>query len=274
MFATPQLAARIDRAEGRLCAGIARGAAKAGNADGAVVKIGGGVAVFVGVGSPTNKMIGVGFDGVPSDAELDHVERLFARHRAPLQAEISTLAAPDLHATLVRRGYEPKGFENVLGCDVTTIEQQPPDGITMEPVSAGARDRWVDVIIEAWAHPDTGGIGGDTVPPSDELRRWLEVTMSVPGFEYVAARIDGMLAGGASLRIDEGVAQFAGAATLPAFRRRGVQTALLRWRLAQARGMHCDVAVVVTQPASKSQQNVQREGFALLYARQLLVKTP
>lgn len=96
--------------------------------------------------------------------------------------------------------------------------------------------------------------------------------MSVPGFAGYVARIGGDIAGGASLRFDQGIAQFSGAATLPRFRRRGVQTALLRARLAAAADAGCDVGVVVTQPASKSQQNVQREGFALLYVRQLLVK--
>jgi hypothetical protein len=83
-----------------------------------------------------------------------------------------------------------------------------------------------------------------------------------------------VIAGGATLRLDEGIAQFSGAATLPRFRRRGVQTLLLRARLADAARAGCDVGVVVTQPTSKSQQNVQREGFALLYARQLLVRNP
>ena len=32
--------------------------------------------------------------------------------------------------------------------------------------------------------------------------------------------------------------------------------------------------MVTTQPGSKSQQNVQREGFSLLYSRALLVKNP
>jgi hypothetical protein len=41
-------------------------------------------------------------------------------------------------------------------------------------------------------------------------------------------------------------------------------------RSAALRG--CDIAVVTTQPASKSQANVQRLGFALLYARAVLVK--
>lgn len=97
-------------------------------------------------------------------------------------------------------------------------------------------------------------------------------TWRTAGFRGYMARITGTIVGGAVLRIDEGVAQFSGAATLPAFRRRGVQTALLRARLADAARAGCDIGIVVTQPASKSQQNVQREGFWLLYARQLLVK--
>ena len=35
----------------------------------------------------------------------------------------------------------------------------------------------------------------------------------------------------------------------------------------------CDLAVVTTQPGSVSQQNVTREGFALLYARAVLVRS-
>jgi hypothetical protein len=34
------------------------------------------------------------------------------------------------------------------------------------------------------------------------------------------------------------------------------------------------VAVVVTQPGSTSQQNVQRQGFDLLYSRAILVRRP
>lgn len=72
----------------------------------------------------------------------------------------------------------------------------------------------------------------------------------------------------------DGVAQLSGAATLPDHRRRGVQTALLRTRLADAFHGGCDIAVVTTQPGSKSTENVQRFGFELLYVRAILVKTP
>ena len=77
---------------------------------------------------------------------------------------------------------------------------------------------------------------------------------------YVALR-DGAFAGGAGLRMAEGIAQFAGAATAPAHRRRGIQSALLSTRLADAAAAGCDVAVITTQPGSTSQQNAQRRGF-------------
>jgi hypothetical protein len=53
-----------------------------------------------------------------------------------------------------------------------------------------------------------------------------------------------------------------------------VQTALLSARLADAVAAGCDVAVITTQPGSKSQQNAQRRGFDLLYTRAVLVKQP
>ena len=87
---------------------------------------------------------------------------------------------------------------------------------------------------------------------------------------YLAYR-NGVRAGAASLRECEGVAQFCGAATLPEHRRKGVQSALLSTRLDDAAGHGCDVAVVTTQPGSKSHENVQRRGFEVLYTRAVLV---
>ena len=88
---------------------------------------------------------------------------------------------------------------------------------------------------------------------------------------YVALH-EGVLVSGASLRMAHGVAQLTGAATAPAHRHRGVQTALLSARLADAAAAGCDIAVITTQPGSKSQQNAQRRGFDLLYTRATLVK--
>jgi GNAT superfamily N-acetyltransferase len=267
VFGSPDLARRIDRAEGRLCAAVARECA-----DGRVVETGGGVAVFAAAESPSNKLIGVGFSGHLDESALSAIEELFAARGARLQAEISTLADPAVHAQLVARGYVPSGFENVLGHPLGVRVFQPPPSITIEPLSSHDWAALADVMVEGFANPDTGGVGGDTIHPQDQIRRWLVIAMRSPGYRGYIARVGGAIAGGAALNLDEGVAQFSGAATLPPFRRRGVQTALLRARLSDAAQAGCDIGVVVTQPASRSQENVQREGFALLYARQLLVK--
>ena len=275
MFATPDLAARIDRAEGRLCSDLARAVMQEEpELQGAVLEIAGGVAVFAGPGSPSNKMIGIGFDGVPGDADLDRIERLFAEHQAPLQAEVSTLADPGVHACLVRRGYEPRGFENLLGHTLTNLDDRRPEGARFERLRPEDFAALEDSAVAAWSMPDVGGVGGDAIPPEAELRRWMSRSYKLPGLQPFAAFVDGTLAAGAALRFDAGIAQFCGAWTVPAFRRRGLQTASVRSRLADAKAAGCDVAVVTVQPASKSQQNVQREGFALLYSRQLLVKMP
>jgi len=86
--------------------------------------------------------------------------------------------------------------------------------------------------------------------------------------------VDGSVASAAAMRLCDSIAQLCGAATLPPFRRRGLQSALLQARLHAAAAAGCDVAVVTTEPGSKSQQNAQRAGFVLIYSRAILIKEP
>jgi GNAT superfamily N-acetyltransferase len=86
------------------------------------------------------------------------------------------------------------------------------------------------------------------------------------------ARVDGRIVGGGSLIIHGGLALIAGDGTLPAFRNQGVQSALLRARLDQARQAGCDLAVICTNPGSGSQRNSERQGFTVAYARTMMVK--
>jgi len=272
MFCPADLAAQIDQAEARQMIAIAQGAAAFdASLRPFVVPVGHGAAIYAGPGSPTNKMIGIGFGETLDAAVLDDVEARFAARDSPLQAEVSVLADPAVHLQLAARGYRLAGFEHVLGHPLGPIAAAP-DGIAVSAATPGDLGPLGDVLVEAFASPDVGGVGGDAIPPSAEIRRWFDITMSIDGFRGYVARVDGAIAGGGSLRLDGDIAQFSGAGTLPRFRRRGVQTALLRARLMDAAAAGCRIGVVLTQPGSRSQQNAQREGFALLYARQLLVK--
>ena len=275
LFCDTAVAERIERVEAQLIAKSTEAAhRRSTDTAGFVIPIAGGVATFAEGGSPFNKVAGLGFAGVPSAAALDEIERAFSACGAPVQIELAHLADPAIGALLTERGYRLVSFENVLG---RALEGEPervsPPGVEVRPSGDDEFESWLDVVADGVAHPDTQGVPWHEEFPREVYERAERDLAAAGVVRYVALR-DGVIAGGASFRMAEGVAQLAGAATAPAHRRRGVQTALLSARLADAAAAGCDVAVITTQPASKSQQNAQRRGFDLLYTRAVLVKQP
>jgi ribosomal protein S18 acetylase RimI-like enzyme len=241
---------------------------------GFVIPVVGGLASFAEEGSPYNKVAGLGFGGVPSGAALSEIERAFTVHGAPVQIEIAHLVNPAIGALLTERGYRLESFENVLGFALTgEFERVTPPGIEVRRSGDDEFDSWLEVVADGVAHPDAQGIPWREEFPARDLPERRARFRS--GRRHALCRAAGReMAGGGSFRMVEGVAQLAGAATAPAHRRRGIQTALLSARLADAATAGCDVAVITTQPGSKSQQNAQRSGFDLLYTRAVLVKQP
>src|SRR4051794_38359768 len=235
------------------------------SADGFAIPIAGGLASFAEQGSPFNKVVGIGFGGVPSTTALEEIEQAFAARGAPTQIELAHLADPVIGELLTGRGYRLESFENVLGCALEPgLERTTPANIEIRRSGDEELDAWIDVIVDAAAHPDTQGVPWHAEFPREIVQN-AEHDSAAAGLARYAALHDGVLAGGASLRVDTGVAQLAGAGTAPAHRRRGIQSALLSYRLADAAAAGCDVAVITTQPGSRSHQNAQRRGFDLLY---------
>jgi len=274
LFCDAALAERIERVEAQLVTLAARAAHRRNDGRGFVLPVAGGVASFAEPGSPFNKVAGLGFAGVPDASALDEIERAFAACDAPVQVELPHLADPAIGALLTGRGYRLESFENVLGRALhDEPERVTPPGIEIRPSGDDEFDAWLDLAADAVAHPDSQGVPWHEEFPRDIYIR-AERDGAAAGVVRYAALRDGVLAGGAGLRIADGVAQFAGAATAPAHRRHGIQAALLSARLVDAAAGGCDVAVIVTQPGSKSQQNAQRRGFDLLYTRAVLVKQP
>jgi ribosomal protein S18 acetylase RimI-like enzyme len=274
LFCDPTLAARIDRAEARLCGEFARLVElRTPGSRATTIAVGGGLAIYAGPNAPMNKVIGVGLGDALDPNALSAVESEWAARAEPVRVELSTLDDGAVARMLTTRGYQLLGFENVLGRAITPEDE---DGVASASIAIVAvdqdhLDRWVRTTVEGFAHPDEGPLPTEAHAREslDEIFRDMS---RVGGMTRYLAFVDGAVAGAASLRIDGQLAQLTGAATLPQFRRRGIQTALTRWRLRAARMAGCDLAVVTTNPGSKSQQNAQRRGFELLYARAILVK--
>ena len=282
-FTSVELARRVEAAEVSLLDRACR-SLKAREARVASLRIGSGLAAYAGEDSPLNKVIGLGFgpdadaSSVPTEVELDAVERMFFERSAPVQVEACSLCDPALLSLLSNRGYRPVGFENVSARLLTKDEPYSGDGaIAIRHGSSVDSAAWLDVLVDGFAAPDTQGIASHQELGKDALRKAIGGFALTPGMhQYLASgTIDGqeVATGGAAMMLTDGVAQLCGAATLPEHRGRGVQSSLLARRIFDAANAGCDVMVVTTQPGSTSLKNMQKQGFEVMYVRLLMTKT-
>jgi len=277
MFADLALAVRIDGAEARLSASVAT-ALKPGRGDQVMLLPLGahGRAVFVWPGSPFNKVIGAGLGEGVDESILAQAEVHWCSHGDSPRVELAALASPDVGSMLGRRGYALHGFENVLARTLEPGSGKPARGtpeLSITRVEEQTSALWASVGAAGFSHPDeTSGLA-EQLPRGFLDQSFADVALT-PGFHRYLAYVQGEPAGAATLRLDGGIAQLCGATTLPRFRRRGVQAALLAARLSDASTAGCDLAVVTTAPGTVSMANALRHGFVMLYARAILIATP
>jgi N-acetylglutamate synthase-like GNAT family acetyltransferase len=275
MFADAALAARIDRAEGRFVASVVEGiGARRANLRTLIQPISGGVSVYAGPNSPMNKVIGLGLEGPVDLDALEEIEREWRARDEAVRIELSILADPSIPVTLSERGYHVHGFENVLARPLEAeLAIDDPQGVTIERLRKEDERTWIDIAVTAFTHLDGTGSTADDSGQLAGVEEVMSDFLTAPGLRTYLARLDGRPVGeGALCLAGDNIALLAGAGTLPDARGRGVQKALLRHRLADARETGADLAVVVTAPGTRSQENVMRRGFILLYTRIILVK--
>lgn len=270
-FPSRPLVARIEQAECNLIRSAVSAVMQRGAGEAFVEDFCGGVAAYAGPESPLNKVAGLGFERAVTSADMDRLEDRYAAVGAPVQVELSSLADPTLGEFLTRRGYRLLAVENILGRSISN------EGASASPITGGISvkhaddlEAWMSAIVDGFVVPDSS-----TVPSHDDFPRHVieKVLRDMAGassfIRYVAA-LDNEVAGAGSMRLDGEIAQLSGSATRPSFRRRGVQTALLATRLAEAARHGCMVAVITTQPGSTSHGNVHRADFELMYVRAIL----
>ncbi|PRC45483.1 GNAT family N-acetyltransferase, partial [Mycobacterium sp. ITM-2017-0098] len=221
LFCSVELAHRIEAAEASLIV-AATEAARARGAWGLSRPIAGGFVCAAEAGSPMNKVVGLGFGGPVEPAALDDVEQTLAGLGVAVQVELSTLAEPGVGKLLTARGYRLVGFENVLGVALPRPRPAvPPEGVEIRKGGDDDIDAWIDAVVDGFAHPDDEGVPSHEEFPRDIVER-AERDFENAGAAAYLAMCDGVVAGGGSMRLTDGVAQLTGAATVPAFRRRGV----------------------------------------------------
>lgn len=260
LFADRPLAQRMEAAEGYACAQFACARKRLfPECDSATMKCAGADVVFDGIDAPTTQTFGLGIFEPPTSCDLDRIEHFFMDRGATPMHEVSPFAGAATLDMLCARGYRPFEISNVLYRTIEVPVSTTPHNIRVRVVEPDETEIWSDINARGWTHEH---------PEYEEfLRQAGALLVAREHSPCFLAELDGTPAAAGALCLHEGIALFAGAATVPEHRRRGLQGALLADRMRYAAAQDCHIAMMVAEAGSNSQRNAERQGFRVAYTR-------
>jgi len=206
-----------------------------------------------------------GIGGQPADT-LRHVVEFFNRRGVPARMRIVPGAfTPELADVLSELGLRHVGFHTLLWAPLPlTVESHPP--IDIREVSTQAEmDAHIDIQLGAY------GVSPEFIDRLRPLRRmWLES----PDRRLYLAYVDGCPAAQAILHWRDKIAYLESAGTLPAYRRRGLQRALIRRRIADATNLGCRVVIGGADFENESRTNQMACGLTVAYLAAVWAQRP
>lgn len=263
MLVDPELIQRIEDAIAAERSAFADGMAALRPESGASwLPVAGGRAIFTGADFFSNRALAMGLRGPVSHDDVAGVETFYTARGVPSEIEIAPLVDRSLLRVLGQRGYHLVHFRNIYA------QALPPLAATGAAPAARSRAAEICTVdastAVAWSTTLLDGFGYTCDIDRGRVATWNGMVHSLPGMTALVAVMDGQPIGAASVMILGSTAVLGGAATLPAFRRRGVQRALIEARLAVATRAGCTLAIVTADPGSSSGRNAERTGFQLI----------
>ncbi len=220
----------------------------------------GGQLIAFGAGRYVNRATGIGLGGMSGVEIVAAVESFYSARSLPASVEINPWVNPDLVAALAAGDFRLERFRNVYVRELDSL----PDRST-------ANIREVDATI---VPARNALLAGDA---TGEARRisfeFCEAMAQLNDTHDFVATANDVPAACGSLNIVDGVGWLGGAATLQEFRGRGLQQALLAYRLHLASELKCAYAAATAVPDGQSARNLERLGFQLLYTQTVLTQS-
>jgi GNAT superfamily N-acetyltransferase len=226
----------------------------------------GGHMMFVGVNSPIGHACGLGFDSPVTATDLDRLEEFYRSHGAPAQVDLCPLTDPSLLELVKSRGYGIHELNNVL---YRPLDKNEPtgevSGVSIRRSNPEEARAFSEILSRCFFE------NGDAPEGFAEM---LAPLFRFPEALTFLAFVDGVPVAAAAGRVipEHRIFALFGAGTLPDFRGRGIQTALLRTRMKAAAEAGCELAVVVTLGGTISYRNCVRVGFEVAYSKATLIK--
>ncbi|MCL5116945.1 MAG: GNAT family N-acetyltransferase [Firmicutes bacterium] len=236
--------------------------------EGAYLPVGQGGALYVQSGSPMNYAVGLGVFDESEDtlkSSLDALDAFYRPHHTTWNIEVASLASESFLALLGHYGYRAQAFGQ-MWIHPLDLAESPRIGVTVRELAPEEASLWASVTARGFADGADDDAG-------DEALFFGFTTL--PGIHlYLAESSQGTPMGGAAMAVADGYAALFSGATLPEWRGRGVQTALLQKRLWDAKRWGAPFANVQTDSDTASAHNVAKVGFRLIYTKTTFQSPP
>jgi hypothetical protein len=218
----------------------------------------GGYAIFAGYWTHLTQVIATGVSGPVTTTDVLKVAQFFTE-RSAIPVVHVTDRLPAVVGRFRSEGFRELGLSHVL---VRRVPRQRELATYRTPIVHRLRP----THAREWVRASTQGFLCRDEVSDDELIIGRTLRMA-PGQQFHIRAPHGEIAGTAAMSAWSGVAILYGDSTRVSCRHRGVQTNLVRARLAQARLAGCNVAASFVQAGSASEKNYLRCGFEKLYSR-------
>ena len=266
MIIDRQLAQRLEATDALHTAQYGHQRAALYDAVTAVETFGDGLAVYGGTIMPTNRVVGLGLTQPVQAEDLDAIENFYRTHQVQIMIDFCPLADESLLTLLRNRRYYPHKAYTMMVCPITP-EIIAPLNSEIETHVAEDEQLWNLTVSQGFS-------GQDQIARDNINMMYSRIAYHhAAGANFIAYIDNEPVGAGASYinRTAQMVELFSGS-TRVQFRRRGVQEALVRARLANAHQVGCDMAMVMTAPDTPSERNLQRLGFQVAYTKVIFTR--
>jgi hypothetical protein len=198
---------------------------------------------------------------IGDEERFDAVMSLFRGRGVKLHLGLSVFPGfldESLARCYTKHGFFQAGFHTTLYGLPQPLESRARawdcPGVDVEPVTPSNIDDFASTLARGFEMPP----GSPTAQTSPQ---WL----GLPNWHLYLARVNGAPAAAAVLNVVNGVGYLSAGATIPEFRSRGCQMALLRNRIADAYELGCDLLLGGGEFGGVSQRNQERAGLRIAY---------
>jgi GNAT superfamily N-acetyltransferase len=234
-----------------------------GNPDGAQLRQFGRAHAFLVASVPNPVFNHVAGLMAEDRAALPEMARWYWAHGLPLRVDVTPAQAdPVLFDALAGQGLRQTGFYAGLYAQTATAITDPVAGTRVEPAEPA---EFAQVYVAGFEFPRRR---------MDTMARSVEVLAGQPGCHFFRARTGKATDGVGLLFVAAGTGYLATAATLPGRRGKGVQTALVRHRIAVAAEAGADVVAGHAGAGSGSQRTMERCGLRVAYTKAIWTQPP